>query len=59
MIVTNNKVYANKMYSLRNHAEAVVDNSSKKIANMVGYNFRMGEIEAAIGIQQLKKVKRG
>ena len=24
---------------------------------MVGYNFRMGEIEAAIGIQQLKKVK--
>ena len=58
VIVTNNKVYANKMYSLRNHAEAVVDNSSKKkIANMVGYNFRMGEIEAAIGIQQLKKVK--
>ena len=25
---------------------------------MVGYNFRMGEIEAAIGIQQLKKVKK-
>ena len=25
---------------------------------MVGYNFRMGEIEAAIGIEQLIKLKK-
>ena len=25
---------------------------------MIGYNFRMGEIEAAIGIEQLKKLKK-
>ena len=29
----------------------------KKINNIIGHNFRMGEIEAAIGIQQLKKLK--
>ena len=25
---------------------------------MLGYNFRMGELESAIGIQQLKKLKK-
>ena len=25
---------------------------------MVGYNFRLGEIEAAIGIEQLKKLDK-
>ena len=25
---------------------------------MIGYNFRMGEIEAAIGIEQLKKLNK-
>ena len=29
----------------------------KKINNLVGYNFRLGEMEAAIGIEQLKKLK--
>ena len=28
----------------------------KGITNIIGYNFRMGEIEAAIGIEQLKKL---
>ena len=25
---------------------------------MIGYNFRMGEIEAAMGIEQLKKMDK-
>lgn len=59
VIVTNNRKYAEKMYAIRNHAEAVVKkNTAKELKNMVGYNFRMGEIEAAIGIQQLKKLKK-
>ncbi len=59
VIVTNNKRYAEKLYAIRNHAEAITKSHSvKELKNMVGYNFRMGEIEAAIGIQQLKKVKK-
>jgi dTDP-4-amino-4,6-dideoxygalactose transaminase len=59
-IVTNNKIYATKMKLIRNHAEAVVLNNSKKkdLVNMLGHNFRMGEIEAAIGIQQLAKLSK-
>ena len=45
------------MLLIRNHAEAaVVGKKEKNISNMIGYNFRMGEIEAAIGIEQLKKL---
>ena len=29
-----------------------------KLNNMIGFNFRMGEMEAAIGIEQLKKLKK-
>ena len=45
------------MRLIRNHADAVV--ARKKISqinNLIGFNFRMGEIEAAIGIEQLKKL---
>ena len=58
VIVTNNKKFASKLFAIRNHAEAVATNSKKKLINMIGYNFRMGEIEASIGIEQLKKVKK-
>ncbi|MEY8198640.1 MAG: DegT/DnrJ/EryC1/StrS family aminotransferase, partial [Colwellia sp.] len=44
----------------RNHAEAVVDvKEVSSLSNMVGYNFRLGEIECAIGIEQLKKLEKG
>ena len=60
VIVTNNKSYAKKMKLIRNHAEAVVLKNSPKseLVNMLGHNFRMGEIEAAIGIQQLAKLNK-
>lgn len=58
MIVTNDDALAERMYLIRNHAEAVVEKKQvTQINNMIGYNFRMGEIEAAIGIEQLKKLK--
>ena len=45
------------MYLIRNHAESVVANKKvENLQNLIGYNFRMGEIEAAIGIEQLKKM---
>ena len=59
VLFTNNKKLAHKMQLLRNHAEAVMDtNDPKELNNMVGHNYRMGEIEAAIGIEQIKKLKK-
>jgi len=56
ILVTNNEKLAERMCLIRNHAEAVVSRK-QKLNNMIGYNFRMGEIEAAMGIEQLKKLK--
>jgi dTDP-4-amino-4,6-dideoxygalactose transaminase len=58
VVVTNDDNLAEKMKMIRNHAEAVVaDRDWNDLTNMVGYNFRLGEIEAAIGIKQLDKLK--
>ncbi len=57
MCVTNDNELAERMQLIRNHAEAVVEGKGvKNLTNMIGFNFRMGEIEAAIGIEQLKKL---
>ena len=57
ILVTNNDVYADKLRLIRNHAEAVVEaKGNNDLTNMVGYNFRLGEIECAIGIEQIKKL---
>ena len=39
--------------------ENLIINKDKKklMKNMIGYNFRMTEIDAAIGLAQLKKLK--
>jgi perosamine synthetase len=59
IIVTNSKNFANRCRLIRNHAESVVNyKNATNLSNMIGYNFRMGEIEAAIGIEQLKKLKK-
>ena len=57
--VTDDDDLAERMRLIRNHAEAVVgDKEVTNLVNMVGYNFRLGEIECAIGIEQLKKLDR-
>lgn len=44
---------------IRNHAEAVVGPADySHLTNMVGFNFRLTEIAAAMAIEQLKKLKR-
>ncbi len=59
IIVTNNKQLAEKCRLIRNHAESVNKSTKKKdLTNLVGYNFRLGEIESAIGIEQLKKLNK-
>ncbi len=57
ILVTNDDALADRMRLIRNHAEAVVGGMGvSNLTNMVGYNFRLGEIECAIGIEQLKKL---
>ena len=57
ILVTDDDELAERLRLIRNHAEAVVgDKGEINLTNMIGYNFRLGEIECAIGIEQLKKL---
>ena len=59
MCTTNDDEFAERLQLIRNHAEAVVEGKGvKNLVNMVGFNFRLGEIEAAIGRCQLRKAAR-
>ena len=58
ILVTNDDDIAERLQLIRNHAEVVVeDKGVTNLINMVGHNFRLGEIECAMGIEQLKKLK--
>lgn len=57
ILVTDDDVLAERLQMIRNHAEVVVaGKGTQDIVNMVGHNFRLGEIECAMGIEQLKKL---
>ena len=59
ILVTNDDNLAERMRLIRNHAEAVIgDMGRNDYNNMIGHNFRLGEIESAIGIEQLKKLDK-
>lgn len=57
VLVTNDDRLAERLCLIRNHAEAVIrSDDPAQLSNMLGYNFRMGEIEAAIASVQLTKL---
>jgi dTDP-4-amino-4,6-dideoxygalactose transaminase len=57
VVVTNDDRLADRVALIRNHGEVVVkDKGTEDIVNLVGFNYRMTEVEAAIGIEQLKKL---
>ncbi len=59
MIVTNDDNLAERLRLIRNHAEAVVgEKGTSDLTNMVGLNFRLTELQAAIGRAQLTKLKQ-
>ncbi|MGC9605525.1 MAG: DegT/DnrJ/EryC1/StrS family aminotransferase [Minisyncoccia bacterium] len=59
VIVTNDDGLADRLRLIRNHAEAVVgDKGNKDLVNMIGYNFRLTELNAAIAREQLKKLEK-
>jgi perosamine synthetase len=58
ILVTDDDWIAERLQLIRNHAEVVVgDKGVTDLTNMLGHNFRLGEIECAIGVEQLKKLK--
>ena len=57
ILVTDDDEYARRLALIRNHGENVIDHDKREdLANIIGYNFRMGEIEAAIASSQLDKL---
>jgi perosamine synthetase len=57
--VTEDDDLADRLRLIRNHAEVVVeDKGVTNLSNMIGHNFRLGEIECAMGIEQIKKLDR-
>ncbi len=57
---TNDEDLAARLRLIRNHGEAVVEEMglSRAPESILGFNFRLGEIEAAIGREQLRKLER-
>jgi len=60
MLVTNNAYFADRMQLLRNHGEIVIGrrNPDQRQFGILGMNMRLGEIEASIGSNQLKKLEK-
>jgi dTDP-4-amino-4,6-dideoxygalactose transaminase len=59
VIVTNNEDLAFRCQMIRNHAENITGPKEvKDLTDLIGYNYRMTEVECAIGIEQLKKLPR-
>jgi len=57
IVVTDDDELAQRIRLIRNHAEAVVGDMGRSyLVNMLGFNYRMTELEAAIARQQLKKL---
>ena len=60
MVCTDSKDVAKKARLIRNHGEAVVDKNYtlKNMTNIIGYNFRLTEMQAAIGVDQVLEMKK-
>jgi dTDP-4-amino-4,6-dideoxygalactose transaminase len=58
MCVTRDAGLALRLQAIRNHAENIVAPAPiPDPINMVGYNYRMSEMSAAVGIAQLAKIE--
>jgi dTDP-4-amino-4,6-dideoxygalactose transaminase len=60
MIITNNSEIAYKCRLISNHGEVVMKEtaSDQQLTNVVGCNFRMTELSAAVGVAQLRKLDK-
>jgi dTDP-4-amino-4,6-dideoxygalactose transaminase len=59
MCTTDDDRLADRLRMIRNHAENVTEQlSGGDLTNLVGFNFRMTELQAAVGMSQLAKGER-
>jgi perosamine synthetase len=60
ILLTNNEEIANVAQLVRNHGEAIVAGQKKRTytSTILGWNYRMTEVDAAIGIEQFKKMDK-
>lgn len=58
MLVTNDERIAHIARMVRNHGEVIPENAQQRTykTEFLGWGYRMTELEAAIGIEQLKKL---
>jgi len=57
-VTTNNKIFYKKLIEIRNHSLKKTFNTDPYILVSPSLNFRMGEINASLGIEQLKNLKK-
>lgn len=56
--VTDDADLAQRLQMIRNHGENLTEEfACKDITNLIGYNYRLTEISAAIAVEQLKKAE--
>ncbi len=55
MITCNSAEFAEKCSQLRNHG--IKQKEGKRLIEEIGYNYRMGEINAALGLEQMGRVE--
>jgi len=60
MVITNDDSLAERCRLFRNHGEAInyAQRRRSYSCSLIGWNYRMTEIEAAIGVEQLKKLDK-
>lgn len=62
MITTNNEVYYKKLLALRNHGLSPdfvkKNNEDMPEVDVLGYNYRMTDLQGAIGVTQLKRIEQ-
>lgn len=57
--ITNNSKYAIRMQLMRNHAEAMMESFPEaEMPNLIGYNYRITDLEAAVAVEQFKKLDK-
>ncbi|OHB19569.1 MAG: hypothetical protein A2854_00735 [Parcubacteria group bacterium RIFCSPHIGHO2_01_FULL_56_18] len=58
LCITNNDELALRLQLIRNHGESVMgDAGYENGTNIVGFNYRLTEVQAAIAVEQLKKLE--
>ena len=56
---TDDDNLAFRLKAIRNHGENIVEPLKvQEITNLIGFNFRMTELSAAVGFEQLKKIDK-